>query len=896
MEASEYSESSMEEPSPKSSHSKPKNLTEDSKKVLLLQKVPLRDAIKEIDILLTNQGTKWKNIFLSLDQTGKGSLSVMQLFSALQQDYGIDPSHALPLIKSLDVDKMGFISLIQWLNCPLHAEEPKELIPTDNQPKEEVKSPEQIEQPKPDVFKQDPISRQTIEQAWSRLIEAGQAANLNWRNIFLKNEIEQDSGLAVLSLLQNLQSELGTFDSKDLMIVLKDIDQKDSGMISFKDWMAHSPKFEKTKPTEKTEATFEDTKEQILSNLQSGKIIWTDLFAKSSEKKPEEKCVFYLAEEISAQLNLPVQHVFSFLRPFDSNSDGMLGLTEWNQAYLNKEYIADPRRKFLRDLSEKKPKEIPEAPKNPAQTDLSTFEQFQEELFAKLAKGAVKWDSLIKSQADSNSEVPIIPLAESISEILDAPKSHVFKFFRPLDVNQNGMISVSEWNQAHTNPAYSKDPRSAFMKKAEVLKINSTERNQTSVEKKPKLNETTSSKLPELKPIDDLQEIDEINDEKLNSDSQKNQPATKIGEENFAAFIEKMPTEKFNPDAFFLAQVEKNNQISQVKSVSVYSIVYELTNQFPELDPASIFTKIKAKDKKGTGFIDHQDWQDLFKAPKESEPELNYILNQSCIKEEVLASQKACYEKLTAEFKGNEILLLDAFASCPCHEDFKFFKSTAKLTKEISQRCTNLNKSEVFDAISYATKYHYPVVTFGEFIRNLEISIETVEQFKECFPPSDFTEFSSQYSEIIKRFFDLKQHLISINFDPLSPFKDEVTDNFSLMEFQQECDALSYKPDHLATILRYFDADNSGMIESNAFLHYLCPVIEIDKSSPNPELLDAWKESLLKLPLQKLSVNQIYKTFKKELEVKGIASDTIQRGQILCQTIQNILEEWEKEF
>jgi hypothetical protein len=130
-------------------------------------------------------------------------------------------------------------------------------------------------------------------------------------------------------------------------------------------------------------------------------------------------------------------------------------------------------------------------------------------------------------------------------------------------------------------------------------------------------------------------------------------------------------------------------------------------------------------------------------------------------------------------------MFLDAFASCPSHDECHHVKSTAKLAKEISSRTTNLTRNEIFDAISHMTQYHYPVVTFGEFIRDLNVSIEAIGQFKDCFPPSNYSEFNSKYSEIIAGFFKLKEHLITKNFDPLSPYDDEVTDTFPVMILQQ---------------------------------------------------------------------------------------------------------------
>ena len=149
-------------------------------------------------------------------------------------------------------------------------------------------------------------------------------------------------------------------------------------------------------------------------------------------------------------------------------------------------------------------------------------------------------------------------------------------------------------------------------------------------------------------------------------------------------------------------------------------------------------------------------------------------------------------------FKGNEIMLLDAFSSCPGEEEQKFLKSTAKLVKEIASRNADLSKNEIFDALSYLTSLHYPVITFGEFIRKFDVSLETIAEFTELFSPQNYKTFSSKYTETIKGFYKLKQHLISKNFDPLSPFEDQVSEKFPALLLEKVCSDFGEKEGHLS--------------------------------------------------------------------------------------------------
>lgn len=73
--------------------------------------VRLEDALKELEILLQNQKIKWKDIYLNEDKMSSNKLSVVQLLSILDREYGFDPSLSLPVLRSLDVEKSGLISL-----------------------------------------------------------------------------------------------------------------------------------------------------------------------------------------------------------------------------------------------------------------------------------------------------------------------------------------------------------------------------------------------------------------------------------------------------------------------------------------------------------------------------------------------------------------------------------------------------------------------------------------------------------------------------------------------------------------------------------------------------------------------------------------------------------------
>jgi hypothetical protein len=239
------------------------------------------------------------------------------------------------------------------------------------------KVPENGPKPSEEIDTQGPDSPEKIAESWKKIINSIENSNVAWLRIFEKEAQSTSVTMPVLTLLQNMKDELLDTESQDILRVLKDIDKQGSGIISLKEWESHSSKFKKIKTQEPINLSFQETADELFTKLAKGQLIWTDFFRTSGGNSSQEKCVISLAEDLSSSTNLPKNHLFSFLKPLDTNLDGMISLIEWNNAHLNQAYKSDPRSALLKDLKEKKTK-IPVleniSPNEPRETEEISYE------------------------------------------------------------------------------------------------------------------------------------------------------------------------------------------------------------------------------------------------------------------------------------------------------------------------------------------------------------------------------------------------------------------------------------------------------------------------------------------------------------------------------------------
>lgn len=130
------------------------------------------------------------------------------------------------------------------------------------------------------------------------------------------------------------------------------------------------------------------------------------------------------------------------------------------------------------------------------------------------------------------------------------------------------------------------------------------------------------SKLPDFKQIDEIHKLESPEKGLEDSVIQGELPEDFSG--SFDEFVKETTKLKFNPEHFFINKIERKSKDHQhEQQVAIYSIIQELFSQYPNLERASVFAKIKSLDKVGNGFIDKENWLSLFGGSTKTENSKN---------------------------------------------------------------------------------------------------------------------------------------------------------------------------------------------------------------------------------------------------------------------------------